>query len=52
MNFNFTKEEEQFIDEVKIFIAEEKKKSNADVVFAPYREVGRDYGLCNIVYVK
>ena len=38
MNFNFTKEEEQFIDEVKIFIAEEKKKSNADVVFAPNRE--------------
>ena len=27
MNFNFTKEEEQFIDEVKVFIAEEKKKS-------------------------
>lgn len=38
MNFNFTKEEEQFIDEVKVFIAEEKKKSNADVVFAPNRE--------------
>ena len=38
MNFNFTKEEEQFIDEVKIFISEEKKKSNADVVFAPNRE--------------
>ena len=38
MNFNFTKEEEQFIDEVKIFIAEEKKKSNANVVFAPNRE--------------
>jgi alkylation response protein AidB-like acyl-CoA dehydrogenase len=38
MNFNFTKEEEQFINEVKIFIAEEKKKSNADVVFAPNRE--------------
>ena len=38
MNFNFTKEEEQFIDEVKIFIEEEKKKSNADVVFAPNRE--------------
>ena len=38
MNFNFTKQEEQFIDEVKIFIAEEKKKSNADVVFAPNRE--------------
>ena len=38
MNFNFTKEEEKFIDEVKIFIAEEKKKSNADVVFAPNRE--------------
>ena len=38
MNFNFTKEEEQFIDEVKIFIAEEKKKSNAGVVFAPNRE--------------
>ena len=38
MNFNFTKEEEQFINEVKVFIAEEKKKSNADVVFAPNRE--------------
>ena len=38
MNFNFTKEEEKFIDEVKIFIEEEKKKSNADVVFAPNRE--------------
>ena len=38
MNFNFTKEEEQFINEVKIFIAEEKKKSNANVVFAPNRE--------------
>jgi 3-oxocholest-4-en-26-oyl-CoA dehydrogenase alpha subunit len=38
MNFNFTKEEEQFIDEVKSFIDEEKKKPNADDVFAPNRE--------------
>jgi alkylation response protein AidB-like acyl-CoA dehydrogenase len=38
MNFNFTKEEEQFIDEVKSFIDEEKKKLNADDVFAPNRE--------------
>lgn len=38
MNFNFTKEEEQFIDEVKSFIHEEKKKPNADDVFAPNRE--------------
>jgi alkylation response protein AidB-like acyl-CoA dehydrogenase len=38
MNFNFTKEEEQFIDEVKSFIDEERKKPNADDVFAPNRE--------------
>jgi len=38
MNFNFTKEEELFIEEVKDFIKEEKKKSNADDVFAPNRE--------------
>lgn len=38
MNFNFTKEEELFIEEVKGFIKEEKKKSNADDVFAPNRE--------------
>tara|TARA_B100000287_G_scaffold435023_1_gene501476 strand:- start:2878 stop:4065 length:1188 start_codon:yes stop_codon:yes gene_type:complete len=38
MNFNFTKEEELFIEEVKSFINEEKKKSNADDVFAPNRE--------------
>jgi len=38
MNFNFTKEEELFIEEVKNFIKEEKKKSNADDVFAPNRE--------------
>ncbi len=38
MNFNFTKEEELFIEEVKNFIKEEKKKSNADEVFAPNRE--------------
>jgi 3-oxocholest-4-en-26-oyl-CoA dehydrogenase alpha subunit len=38
MNFNFTKEEEQFIEEVKSFIDEERKKSNADDVFAPNRE--------------
>ena len=38
MNFNFTKEEEQFIDEVKSFIDEEKKKLNADDVFVPNRE--------------
>lgn len=38
MNFNFTKEEELFVEEVKNFIKEEKKKSNADDVFAPNRE--------------
>ena len=38
MNFNFTKEEEQFIDDVKSFIDEERKKPNADDVFAPNRE--------------
>ena len=38
MNFNFTKEEELFIEEVKGFIKEEKKKSNVDDVFAPNRE--------------
>ena len=38
MNFNFTKEEELFIDEVKAFIDKEKNKPNADDVFAPNRE--------------
>ena len=38
MNFNFTKEEELFIEEIKDFIKQEKKKSNADDVFAPNRE--------------
>ena len=38
MNFNFTKEEELFIDEVKAFINKEKNKPNADDVFAPNRE--------------
>jgi alkylation response protein AidB-like acyl-CoA dehydrogenase len=38
MDFNFTKEEEIFIDEVRAFITEEKLKPNADVVFAPNRE--------------
>ena len=38
MNFNFTKEEELFVEEVKNFIKEEKKKSNAADVFAPNRE--------------
>ena len=38
MNFNFTKEEELFIEKVKDFIADEKKKPNADDVFAPNRE--------------
>ena len=38
MNFNFTKEEELFVEEVKNFIKEEKKKSNAEDVFAPNRE--------------
>jgi len=38
MDFNFTKEEEIFIDEVRAFITEEKLKPNADDVFAPNRE--------------
>lgn len=38
MNFDFTPEEEIFIDEVKAFIEEEKLKPHADNVFAPNRE--------------
>ena len=38
MNFDFTKNEKKFIDEVKDFISAEKKKPNAHDVFAPNRE--------------
>ena len=38
MNFDFTKNEKKFIDEVKDFIIAEKKKPNAHDVFAPNRE--------------
>ena len=38
MNFNFTKDEESFIDEIKDFINAEKVKPHADDVFAPNRE--------------
>ena len=38
MNFNFTKEEEAFIAEIKDFINAEKVKPHADDVFAPNRE--------------
>ena len=38
MNFDFTKNEKKFIDEVKDFISLEKEKSNAHDVFAPNRE--------------
>ena len=35
MNFDFTKNEKKFIDEVKDFISLEKEKPNAHDVFAP-----------------
>ena len=38
MNFDFTKNEKKFIDEVKDFISLEKEKPNAHDVFAPNRE--------------
>ena len=38
MNFDFTKNEKKFIDEVKDFISLEKQKPNAHDVFAPNRE--------------
>lgn len=38
MNFDFTSEEEKFIEEVKAFIEEERLKPDADDVFAPNRE--------------
>ena len=38
MNFDFTKNEKKFIDEVKDFISAEKEKPNAHDVFAPNRE--------------
>jgi len=38
MNFDFTKNEKKFIDEVKDFICAEKEKPNAHDVFAPNRE--------------
>ena len=38
MNFDFTPEEEIFIEEIKAFIDKEKLKPNADDVFAPNRE--------------
>ena len=38
MNFDFTKNEKKFIDEVKDFISTEKEKPNAHDVFAPNRE--------------
>tara|TARA_Y100001970_G_scaffold165824_1_gene202769 strand:- start:4138 stop:5325 length:1188 start_codon:yes stop_codon:yes gene_type:complete len=38
MNFDFTKNEKKFIDEIKDFISLEKEKPNAHDVFAPNRE--------------
>ena len=38
MNFNFNPEEQDFINEIKRFLMEEKKKPNSDLVFAPNRE--------------
>ena len=38
MNFNFNPEEQDFINEIKRFLMEEKKKPNSDIVFAPNRE--------------
>ena len=38
MNFDFTHEEQIFIEEVRTFIKKEKLKPHADIVFAPNRE--------------